>query len=99
MKKNAIIYCRVSTSKQSKNGESLQVQETECREFCKRNDYQVIWSFSEQFTGTKDQRPKIQEALEFVKNSELKIDYIIVLKIDRVSRWWIEIHNSFKKTI
>ncbi len=97
MKKNAIIYCRVSTSKQSKNGESLQVQETECREFCKRNDYQVIWSFSEQFTGTKDQRPKIQEALEFVKNSELKIDYIIVLKIDRVSRWGIEIHNSFKK--
>lgn len=97
MKKNAIIYCRVSTSKQSKNGESLQVQEKECREFCKRNDYQVVWSFSEQFTGTKDQRPKIQEALEFINNSELKIDYIVVLKIDRVSRWWIEIHNNFKK--
>jgi len=97
MKKNAIIYCRVSTAKQSKNGESLQVQEKECREFCKKNDYQVIWSFSEQFTGTKENRPKIQEALEFIENSDLKVDYIIVLKIDRVSRWWIEIHNSFKK--
>jgi len=50
MKKNAIIYCRVSTSKQSKNGESLQVQEQECRDFCKRNDYQVMSVFSEQFT-------------------------------------------------
>ena len=97
MKKNAIIYCRVSTSKQSKNGESLQVQEQECRDFCKRNNYQVLWVFSEQFTGTKDKRPKIEEALDFINNSELKIDYIIVLKIDRVSRWWIEIHNSFKK--
>ena len=97
MNKNAIIYCRVSTSKQSKNGESLQVQEKECRDFCKKNKYQVMSVFSEQFTWTKDKRPKIEEALEFINNSKLKIDYVIVLKIDRVSRWWIEIHNSFKK--
>lgn len=97
MQKNVIIYCRVSTDKQSKTWESLSVQEQECRNFCKRNDYQVMSVFSEQFTWTKDKRPKIEEALEFIKNSELKIDYIIVLKIDRVSRWWIAIHDSFKK--
>jgi len=97
MKKNVIIYCRVSTDKQSKNWESLDVQEQECRNFCKRNDYQVMSVFSEQFTWTKDKRPKIEEALEFIKNSELKISHIIVLKIDRVSRWWIAIHDSFKK--
>lgn len=97
MNKNVIIYCRVSTDKQSKTWESLSVQEQECRDFCKRNNYQVMSVFSEQFTWTKDKRPKIQEALEFIKNSELKISYIIVLKIDRISRWWITIHDSFKK--
>ena len=35
MKKNVIIYCRVSTDKQSKMGESLEVQEQQCREYCK----------------------------------------------------------------
>lgn len=97
MKKNVIIYCRVSTDKQSKMGESLEVQEQQCREYCKRNDYQVLAVFSEQFTWTKDKRPKVEEALTFIKNSELKIEHIIVLKIDRVSRWWIWIHDSFKQ--
>lgn len=50
MSKNAIIYCRVSTDKQSKTGESLEVQEEQCRAYCKRNDYQVLAVFSEQFT-------------------------------------------------
>ena len=97
MNKNVIIYCRVSTTKQSKTGESLAVQEKECRNYCKRNDYQVMAVFSEQYTWTKDKRPKIEEALEFIKNFELKIDHIVVLKIDRVGRWGIAIHDSFKK--
>lgn len=96
MKKNVIIYCRVSTDKQSKTWESLEEQEKQCREYCKNNGYQVLAVFSEQFTWTKDKRPKVQEALEFIKNSELQINHIIVLKIDRVSRWWILIHDSFK---
>lgn len=96
MKKNVIIYCRVSTDKQSKTWESLESQEEQCRLYCKRNDYQVLGVFAEQFTWTKDKRPKVQEALEFIKNSELQIDHVIVLKIDRVSRWWILIHDSFK---
>lgn len=97
MKKNVIIYCRVSTDKQSKTGESLEVQEEQCRDYCKRNDYQVLAVFSEQFTWTKAIRPKVEEALDFIRHSELKIDHVIVLKIDRVSRWWIVIHDSFKK--
>lgn len=97
MTKNVILYPRVSWSKQSKYGESLEHQEEECRTYCKRNDYQVLAVFKEQFTWTKDIRPKLQEALEFIKNSELKIDHIIVYKVDRVSRWGIVIHESFKE--
>lgn len=97
MNKNVIIYCRVSTDKQSKTWESLEEQERECRAYCKRNNYQVLAVFSEQFTWTKDERPKVEEALNFIRHSELKIDYVVVLKIDRVSRWWITIHDSFKK--
>jgi DNA invertase Pin-like site-specific DNA recombinase len=93
MKKNVIIYCRVSTDKQSKMWESLEVQEQQCREYCKRNDYQVLAVFSEQFTWTKDKRPKVEEALTFIKNSELKIEHI-VLKIDR-GRWGTIVLKQF----
>lgn len=95
--KNVIIYCRVSTDKQAKTWDSLNSQEQECREYCKRNNYNVLAVFLEKFTGTKDKRPKIEEAKSFIENSELKIDYVIVLKIDRVSRWWVESYNKFKK--
>lgn len=92
--KNAIIYCRVSTTKQSKDGESLQVQEKECRAYCKRHWYQVLATFQEPFTGTTSDRPKILEAIEFVKNSELKVDYVITLKVNRISRWGVKVYNE-----
>lgn len=61
MNKNVIIYCRVSTDKQSKTWESLEEQERQCREYCKNNGYQVLAVFSEQFTWTKDRRPKFKK--------------------------------------
>jgi DNA invertase Pin-like site-specific DNA recombinase len=81
-----IIYLRVSGSKQSKYGESLEYQEEQCRAFCKLHGFVVLAVFKEQFTGTKDKRPTLDEALDFVKNSELKISFSVVYKIDRVSR-------------
>lgn len=95
--KNVILYPRVSWSKQSKYWESLEYQEEQCRAFCGRSGYQVLAVFKEQFTWVKDKRPKLEEALEFIKNSELKIDHVIVFRVDRVSRWGIVVHESFKE--
>lgn len=38
----SIIYCRVSTNKQKKDWESLENQEKVCRNFCQRNNIQVL---------------------------------------------------------
>lgn len=96
--KYAVIYCRVSSSQQSKYGESLAVQEEECRKYCERKWYTVLRVFKEQITGTAEDRPQVEEALNFVRNSEVPIEYVIALKIDRISRWGIEILNDFKKS-
>ena len=97
MNKNVIIYLRVSWSKQAKYWESFENQEEQCRNYCKLNGYTVLAVFTEQFTWTKAKRPVLDEALEFIKKSELDVSYAVVFKIDRVSRWWITIHESFKE--
>lgn len=92
-----IIYLRVSAEKQAKYWDSFEAQEEEARTFCKVNWYIVLAVFTERYTWTKDKRPTLQEAIEFVKKSELKISFAVVLKIDRISRWWIRVHESFKE--
>ncbi len=41
-RRKAVIYCRVSSPKQVKEGHGLQSQETRCREYAKHKGYKVI---------------------------------------------------------
>ena len=45
--KKALIYCRVSSSKQTKRGDGLQSQETRCREYAWYKGYEVAGIFTE----------------------------------------------------
>lgn len=69
-------YARVSTKKQGKEGNSLEVQENTLRE----NGAEKI--FLEKFTGTKNRRPELDKLLEVLKPG----DVLIVTKLDRVAR-------------
>lgn len=69
-------YSRVSSYGQSKDGNSLDVQEKLLRE---AGATEIV---SETFTGTKADRPKFQELLGKLK----KGDTLIVTKLDRFSR-------------
>lgn len=44
----AIIYLRVSTPRQAKEGLSLAAQAEKCREYCKRNEWRIIRSFRDE---------------------------------------------------
>ena len=92
--KTAVIYCRVSTTKQLNNWDSLENQEKACRDYCKINQIEVVWVFKEQFSWKKSERPIFNEAINNAINN--KIDYFIILDIDRFSREWYSTYSKFK---
>lgn len=97
--KTAIIYCRVSTDKQAQNWDSISIQEKECRSYCERMHIDVVEVFREQFTGTSVQRPALTEALKFLKKQKKSIDYCIIHKIDRSTRWGLGDYYEIKKQL
>lgn len=69
-------YARVSTKGQAKDGNSLDAQEKLLRE----NRAQII--YPESFTGTKKDRPKLNELMGILKEG----DTLVVTKLDRIAR-------------
>lgn len=91
---NVIIYARVSTPKQSSQGESLSDQIDIMRKYSKEQWWDILWEFQEQFTWTTDNRPGLQGAIESVKNLSkkwIKINYLVIHKMDRLTRWGDEV--------
>ena len=89
MKKGCVIYCRVSTSKQAQEGESLDAQEKICRNIAKDKGYKImpnnkVWR--ESFSGRKDSRPILDKMLDYVKKHSKEIDCLIFRNIDRLTR-------------
>lgn len=91
------IYCRVSTKKQQDNWASLENQEKACRKFCKDNNIQVHWVFTEAFTWKKKDRPVFNEAIKNAK--ENNIEYFIIFDIDRFSREGYWTYSQLKKEL
>lgn len=69
-------YARVSTRKQEKNGNSLEAQEKLLR------DNGATQIYHDAFTGTKVDRPMLQELLLKLKDG----DILMVTKLDRLGR-------------
>ena len=84
--KTAIIYCRVSTNKQSQEGESLDLQEKMCYHVAKMKEYKVLKVWRESFSGSLAKRPQLDDMFLYIKNSKIKIDALIFRDIDRISR-------------
>lgn len=81
----AVIYIRVSTTKQKTEWNSLQSQEKICKTFCKEKGYKAIEVFEDDYTWTKSERPWLNELYDFIKNNP-DIKYCIIKHIDRSTR-------------
>lgn len=91
---NAIIYIRVSTTEQAEFGASLKSQEEICREYAKRNNYEVLKVFIEKGESAKTiDRTELRKLLDFIKFKYNEIDYLIVFKLDRLSRNMVDYTN------
>ena len=83
MTKKAYGYARVSTKKQELYGYSLEAQQEQIKNYCKREGLELIEVFSEAESGAKSNRPKLEEALRLCQISNATL---IVAKIDRLTR-------------
>lgn len=78
MTNKAFIYCRVSTEKQE-----TERQLRDLRDYCKRNDYEIVEEFKENISATKSKIQR-QHLIDAVRKSKAK--YFIADDISRFSR-------------
>jgi len=90
----AIIYIRVSTTEQAEFGASLKSQEEICRDYAKRNNYEVLKIFIERGESAKTtNRTELKNMLDFIKVNYSEIDFLIVFKLDRLARNLLDYTN------
>lgn len=86
-RKQAVIYCRVSSIKQTKDGDGLRSQETRCRDFATRKGYVVTDVFQDDVSGSLVERPGMKAMLASLgKRRAPKNGGGVVVIIDDVSR-------------
>ena len=86
MSDRAVIYTRVSTEDQAKNGTSLAAQRKACLEYCEREEYEVSRVFVEEGESAKTaDRTQLKELLKYCREQR-NIKVVIVYKLDRFAR-------------
>jgi DNA invertase Pin-like site-specific DNA recombinase len=85
--KRAVIYSRVSTSRQE-----VAMQLRECKAFCKRAGWNVVEVITEQASGAKRTRPGLNKLLRLCH--ERRTDVLVIWKLDRLSRSLADLLNT-----
>jgi site-specific DNA recombinase len=84
---SGLIYYRVSTEEQATFGVSLEQQENSCRKHVKEIDGEIDRVFHDDGVSAKTTvREGLQAMLAYCAKNYKKIDFIIVYKVDRLSR-------------
>lgn len=80
---NVVIYARYSSHSQQET--SIEGQLRECRNYCEKNGYNVIYEYIDRaISGKTDKRP---DFLQMIKDSTKKeFQYIVVYQLDRFAR-------------
>lgn len=97
-RKRAVIYCRVSSSKQVREGHGLKSQETRCREFAQFRDYDVLEVFCDDITGGTAQRRGMTEMLGLLRKHRRQGIIVIIDDLSRLARHR-EAYWELRKTI
>ena len=100
MKPPAIIYCRVSSEKQKREGHGLDSQEHRCRQYAESESLNVLGVFKDDITGAEDDRSGMTALLEFLEQRGDDEEPIAVI-IDDIKRWArdVEVHFYFRKAV
>lgn len=87
-KTRALIYCRVSSERQAKEGHGLDSQEHRCRQFSRDREYEVEEVFRDSFTGGGDfmKRPAMAEMLDYIDSKPHRKYVVIFDDLSRLAR-------------
>ncbi len=83
-KKQAVAYCRVSSTGQQKNGTGLDRQEEIITDYAKQAGYELIHVYRETMTGTDTDRPVFTQMLADMLSNSCRV--VIVERLDRLAR-------------
>ena len=100
IKKKAVIYVRVSTEKQAKEGHGLEGQEKACRKLIDYHEFHYLKTYKDKaVSGTKENSER-EGMSELMRDAEKKIfDVIVIYKLDRLGRTGTIVVNTVKKII
>src|SRR5581483_10316863 len=84
----ALIYTRVSSDDQRREGVSLEAQLAACREYAARQGWVIGREYQDVMTGKRDDRPEYQQLLADVRalRAEGRAVVVLVSRLDRFGR-------------
>ncbi len=94
----AVIYCRVSTNRQSKEHDGLRSQQTRCIEFARFRNMEVIETFQDSQSGSLIDRPGMQAMLKFLGSHRKDNITVLVDDVSRLARG-VEAHIRLRTAI
>lgn len=94
----AVIYCRVSDTKQTTRGTGLHSQETRCREYASFRGHDVVQVFADDASGGLINRPGMQAMLSFLRQNRRQPHVVIIDDISRLARG-IQAHLELRAAI
>lgn len=84
-RKRAVAYARYSSTNQRE--ESIDAQLRAIREYCKRNDIELIEIYTDEAkTGTNDDRDNFQLMINDINSGEIDVDMVLVHRFNRFAR-------------
>jgi site-specific DNA recombinase len=90
--KSAVIYARVSSREQEREGFSIQAQQRFLREYAAKNDFRIIDEFIDVETAKESGRKRFGEMLTFVSR---KSDRPVIL-VEKTDRLYRNFHDAVK---
>ncbi|MDC1276930.1 recombinase family protein [Algibacter sp.] len=81
-----IIYTRVSTDEQAKNGHGRDMQSEVLNKYCEIKKIKIAKEFTEDFSAKNFNRPEWKKLESYVKANRKHIDQVLFTKWDRFSR-------------
>lgn len=98
VRKKAVIYCRVSSIKQSVKGDGVHSQQARCEEYAKYKGYELDRTFSDDMTGSSEKRPGMQSMLAYLRANRRDPRVVIIDDISRLARG-VEAHIKLRTAI
>jgi len=85
VKVDAVIYARFSSDNQ--RDESITAQVRACTEYAKKHGYNVVRVYTDEAKSARtDDRPGFQRMIEDIRSGKVKVDVVLVHKLDRFAR-------------